>query len=276
MTRPHHSPIVLLAFSQFQREFADLINANALITDFSRALIDGIFENVMWFDRTVIDYREFIRTARAAYHFIFEGNKTKPKEIAQQYSLIIDNIIPALNTAGLALNEAKSVPAENQDDKIRKYLNSYKVMYEGLLSFICGPVIYAFGISKHTKNKVFVPDENGKISFKCLFEMEKLLIYSENRLVRGLNNHIRNAYAHENYKILDDGNVELWDPNPYKPKKPWGPEVWSLKKLIHLNNELWINALGIICALILYDINNRELATRLGWITPKPFPQFRR
>ena len=119
MSRPQRSPIVLLAFPQFQRSFGDFLNSNALITDFTRSLIDGIFENIMWFGRTDKDYKHFERTACAAYHFLQEGNKTKPKEIFQQYSLIADNIIPALNNSGLALSEAKKVPSEDPDNRIR-------------------------------------------------------------------------------------------------------------------------------------------------------------
>ena len=276
MPRPHHSPIAMLAFPQFQREFGDLLNSNALITDFTRSLIDGIFENIMWFDRTNQDYKQFVRTARAAYHFLLEGNKTKPKEIAQKYSLIVDHIIPSINNSGLALSEAKNVPSEDPDNQIRKYLESYKVMYEGLLCLICAPVIYAFGIAKRVKDKNFIPDNNGKISLNTLKTMEKLIVYSDNRLAIGLNGHVRNAYSHENYKILDDSKVKLWDPNPHKPKKSWGPEVWPLEKLIELNNQLWVNALGITCSLVIYDINNRRIATDRGWITPGQLPQLRR
>jgi len=276
MPRPQHSPIALLAFPRFHRDFGDLLNSAALITDFTRALVDGIFESIMWFDRTNKDYKEFERTARAAYHFLREGNKTKPKEIAQQYSLIVDKIIPSLNNSGSALSEAKNVPSEDPDNRIRKYLESYKVMYEGLLCVICAPVIYAFGVAKRVKDKDFTPDENGKISLSTLKTMEKLIVYSDNRLAIGLNNHVRNAYSHENYRVLDDAKVELWDPNPYKPKKSWGPEIWPLETLIELNDRLWVNALGITCSLVIYDINNRQSATARGWITPRQLPQLRR
>lgn len=276
MPRPQRSPIALLAFTRFQRSFGDLLNSNALITDFSRSLIDGIFENIMWFGRTDKDYKHFERTARAAYHFLQEGNKAKPKEIAQIYSLIVDKIIPAFNNSGVALSEAQKVPPEDPDNRIRKYLESYKVMYEGLLCLICAPVVYAFGIAKRVKDKDFIPDDDGKISLNTLKSMEKLIVYSDNRLAIGLNNHVRNAYSHENYRILDDAKVELWDPNPYRPKRSWGPEIWSLDKLIELNDQLWINALGISCSLIVYDMNNRRIATERGWITVRELPRLRR
>jgi hypothetical protein len=276
MPRPQRSPLALLAFPLFQSDFGDLLNSDSLITDFTRALIDGIFESIIWFGRTDKDYKQFERTARAAYHFLQEGTKAKPREIAQQYFLIADKIIPALNSSGLALNEAKNVSSEYSDDQIRKYLEAYKVMYEGLLRVICAPVIYAFGVAKRVKEKDFIPDENGKINLSALKTMEKLIVYSDNRLAIGLNNHVRNAYSHENYKILDDAKVELWDPNPYKPKKSWGPEIWTLEKLVELNTKLWVNVLGITCSLVLYDIKNRRSATARGWTMPQQRPQLRR
>jgi len=63
--------------------------------------------------------------------------------------------------------------------------------------------------------------------------------------------------------------VELWD-------QSWGPETWQLDELIKLCDELWVNALGITCALILYDINNRRTIEGKGWISPAPIPRLRR
>ena len=75
MPQPRHSPIVMLALPQFEHSFGDLLSVRSLMTDFSRSLIEGTFENIMWFGRTTNDYRNFERTARAAYHFLEEGNK---------------------------------------------------------------------------------------------------------------------------------------------------------------------------------------------------------
>ena len=276
MQQPKHSPIVMLALPQFHHSFGDLLSIRSLITDFSRSLIEGTFENIMWFGRTKNDYQNFERTARTAYHFLEEGNKTKHKDIVQMFALVIDKIIPALNDSGGVLSEATKVPETEADTRIRKYLEFYKVMYEGLLRLICAPVVYAFGIANNIKDKAFIPDDNGRIGLNALKTMEKWLVYSENRLAIGLNNHIRNAYAHENYKILDDAKVELWDPDPYKPKRSWGPEIWSLERLIKLCDQLWVNALGITCALILYDINNRQIATERGWVPSIKLPSLRR
>lgn len=268
MQQPQHSPIVMLALPQFKHTFGDLLSIRSLITDFSRSLIEGIFENIMWFGRTSNDYRNFERTARAAYHFLEEGSKVKHKDIVQKYALVADQIMPAWNNSGEALNEAIRVPETEADTRIRKYLEFYKVMYEGLLRVICAPVVYAFAVANKIKDRAFIPDDNGRIGLNTLKSMEKWLVYSENRLAIGLNNHVRNAYAHEHYRILDDAKVELWDPDHYRPNRSWGPEIWPLEELIKLCDQLWVNALGITCSLILYDINNRQIAAERGWVPP--------
>lgn len=276
MPRPQRSPIALFALSKFKQSFGDLLISDASITYFARFLIEGTFENILWFGRTQKEYQHFERTTRAAYHFLQEGNKKKPKEIAIKYSLISNNIFDALNSSILALNEAQKVPSKDADKQIKRYLESYKVMYEGLLRLICAPIIYAFGIAKHVKDKAFIPDENGKISLNALKVMEKKFVYSDNRLAIGLNSHIRNAFSHQSYRILDGARVELWDSNPHRPKQIWGPEIWPLEKLIDLNNQLWINALGITCSLIIYEINNRRIMTDRGWVEYKQPPRPRR
>jgi hypothetical protein len=140
------------------------------------------------------------------------------------------------------------VPEDDADTRIKKYLEYYKVMYEGLLPLICAPVVHAFATAKHVKDKAFIPKGDGKVGLNALNKMGKWLIYPENRLAIGLNSHIRNAYAHESYRILDDARLELWDQDPYHPNRSWGPEVWSLDQLAKLCDQLWVNALGITCA----------------------------
>lgn len=275
MSPKEHSPLVKLSLSYFHQSFGDLLSVRALISDFTRSLIEGLFERITWFGRTKQDYQNFERTARASYSFLEQGNKVKHKDIAQQFALVIDEIIPASNDSAKAGSEASQEPESNPDSRIKKYLEFYKVMYERLLPIICSTIIYAFGISKNSKEKAFIPMDDGKVSLKAIDKMEKLLHYPENRLAIGINSHIRNAYAHENYKILDGARVELWDINPNTRKLTWGPEIWTLQQLITLCDELWVNSLGITCALVLYDVNNRQIVAERGWVSPAKPPPLR-
>jgi len=275
MTQKGRSPLSKLALSQFNHSFGDLLSIRAVMSFFDRTLLEAIFEMIMWFGRPASDYVNFERSARAAYHFLEKGNQIKPKDIALRFYLVIDKVTPALNKSILARKEAERVPECDADTRIKKYLEYYKVMYEGLLPFICAPIIYAFGISKHIKDKAFIPGNDGKVDLKAINKMEKWLDYPENRLSIGLNSHVRNAFAHENYEILDNAQVSLWDKNPYKPQKSWGPEIWRLDTLVELCDQLWVNALGIICALVLYNVNNRQIIEDRGWMPPLQRHQLR-
>lgn len=269
MPQEGQSPIARLALSQFHRSFDDLLSVQAFMTPFSRSLLENVFEMIMWFGRTKHDYENFERTARVAYHFLEDGSQVKHKAVAQQFYAVIDEIIPALNKSRQAQAEANQIPGDNADARIEEYLAYYKVMYEGFLPFICAPVVFAFTIAKNIKDKAFRPDGSGKVDLNAISKMNKWLVYTENRLVIGLNSHVRNAYAHNNYRILDDAQVELWD-------RSWGPEIWQLDQLIKLCDQLWINALGITCALVLYDINNRRIIEDRGWVSPTQVPHLRR
>lgn len=269
MPQKEQSPIARLALSQFHRSFDDLLSVQALITPFSRSLLEAIFEMIMWFGRTKHDYENFERSARVAYHFLENGSQLKHKAVAQQFSAVIDKIIPALNNSRQAQTEATQVPEDNADARIEKYLTYYKVMYEGLLPFVYAPVIYAFGIAKNIKDKAFRPSDDGKVALNAVSKMNKWLVYTENRLAIGLNSHLRNAYAHNSYKILDDAQVELWD-------RSWGPEIWQLDRLIKICDQFWVNALGITCGLVLYDINNRWIIENRGWVSPTQALRLRR
>jgi len=269
MPQKGQSPIARLALSQFRRTFDDLLSVQAFITPFSRSLLENIYEMIMWFGRTKHDYENFERTARVAYHFLENGSQVNHKAVVHQFAVIIDKIIPALNNSRQAQAEANQVPEDDADARIGEYLAYYKVMYEGLLPFVCAPVIHAFSIAKNIKDKAFIPDGSGKVDLNAISKMNKRLVYTENRLAIGLNSHLRNAYAHNNYRILDDAQVELWD-------RSWGPEIWHLDQLIKICDQLWVNALGITCGLVLYDINNRRIVESRGWVSPTQAPRLRR
>ncbi|MBM3119978.1 MAG: hypothetical protein FJ006_10630 [Chloroflexi bacterium] len=269
MPQKGHSPIARLALAAFRRTFDDLLSVQSFVTPFSRSLLENIFEMIMWFGRTKDDYDNFERTARVAYLFLENGSQVKHKPVALKFYAVIDKVIPALNNSRQAQAEANQAPKDNPDALIEKYLAYYKVLYEGLLPIACAPVIYAFSIAKKISDKAFTPNGEGKVDLKTIYKMNKWLAYSENRLAIGLNGHLRNAYAHNNYRILDDEQVELWD-------RSWGPEIWHLDQLTKICDQLWVNALGIICGLVLYDINNFRVVESCGWVSPRRAPRLRR
>jgi hypothetical protein len=270
------SPLVKLALPQFKRTFSDLFSIRATILPFDRVLIEAIFEQIMWFGREKRDYNDFEKTARTSYFFLDQGSQTKYSAVAQEFLKVMEQIVPAYNRSLAAFNTARSLVKDNLDGQIKDYLDYYKTMYEGLLPTILAPIVYAFASAKHLDNKRLKPRADGKIDLGALDIVGRWLAYPENRLSIGLNNHVRNAYAHETYKILDGGKVELWDIDPHRPEKKWGPEIWVLDDLIKLCDKLWINALGIICGLILYKLNNWHIIESRGLFQPTQPPELRR
>ncbi len=269
MPRKEQSPIARIALSQFRYSFDDLLKPQAYLNSFSQYIIEIVVEIVMWFGRPKDDYKNFERTARVASYFLEGGTQKKPEAVASNFIVVLDKLIPALNISRMAESKAKQVSEDDPDTRIENYLAYYKVMYEGLLPFICSPIIFAFGVSRKSANRAFIPNAEGKIDLMAIGEMNKLLAYLDNRLAIGLNNHLRNAYSHNSYRILDDAQVKLWD-------RKWGPEIWHLEQIVSICDQLWINALGIIGGLILYDINNRRTMEDRGWISSIPTPPLRR
>jgi len=269
MPQKGQPPIARLALASFRRTFDDLLSVQSFVTPFSRSLVENIFQMIMWFGRTKDDYDNFERTARVAYLFLEDGSRVKHKPVALQFYAVIDKVIPALNNSRRAQAEANQAPTANPDARIEKYLVYYKILYEGLLPIVCAPVIYGFSTAKKISDKAFTTNSEGKVDLNAIYKMSKWLTYSENRLAIGLNGHLRNAYAHNNYRILDDDQVELWD-------RSWGPEIWHLDQLIKICDQLWVNALGIICGLVLYDINNFRVVESRGWVSPRRAPRLRR
>jgi hypothetical protein len=258
------SPFRKLALTEFQRQFGDLFSVKAELTDFERSIIEGTYE-LLWFDRhEKRDSKEWARTLRVAFHFLDKGFLTKPDKVAKSFFTSINHIAPSLNHSFLKKRKAENIKDTELDDKIDGFLSYYKTMYEGLVSVVASPVVYAFAISRKITNPLFEFQSDGRISLAAIAQMEKWLIYPQNRLAIGLNNHIRNAYSHERYRILDGGNVEIWDRNP-RTKKTWGPEVWSLEDLMSICDQLWYNTQAIVCGVALFSINNRRTMIERGW-----------
>lgn len=270
------SPIRTLALKLFQQRFGDLFSVRAEIAEFERSLIEGTYE-LMWLrNYPELDYRGWERTVRAAFHFLDRGFLFEDRKLAGTFLISANRIVPTLHKSFLKRRETERASGDNEDIQIERYLAYYKTMYEGLLPVIMAPVVFAFSVINHIKDRSFIPRNDGRISLKAIQKMERWLVYTDNRLAIGLNGHIRNAYSHETYRILDGGEVELWDTSPFDPKKKWGPEIWTLDSLRNLCNDLWFNSLAVVCAFAIFTINNRRLIIDRGWADSASLPPLRR
>ena len=268
-----NSPIRKIAFQEFLETFKDLLSVRAQISYFEKYLIEGTYE-IMWFEHyEKSDWESWKQTVRATYYFLDKGSQKKYQPIAEKFQKAAHQMVEALNDSFVSRQEALNKKLKDEDTQIKKHLDYYKVMYERLVPIIMSPIIYAFGVIHDIKNKGFIPREDGKIDLNTIEKMEKWRVSPQNRLAIGLNKHVRNAYAHESYKILDDGKVELWDVDPRNPKKKWGPEIWEMGDLRRLCNELWLNSLAVVIGLTIYSLNNRRDIFARGCTIPSSKPR---
>ncbi len=268
------SPIRSVGLKLFLDRFGALLSVRAEITQFERSLIEGTYE-ILW--RDMVDgsaRRSWEETLRAAFHILDSGALKKPQAVWESYIKIVNQIVPALHKCFDKRREIKEKHIGN-DTLIEACLSTYKTIYEAFLPLIMAPVVYAFGIGNDPDEKGFVPRQDGRIKLTAIKKMEKWLRPPQNRLAIGLNNHIRNAYSHEYYEIMDGGRVVMWDVSPRSGKTVWGREVLTTQDLSELCDQVWVNSLAVTCALVLYGINNRKIAMARGWGTPSTPPVLR-
>ncbi len=268
------SPIRFVALKLFAEEFGDLISVPAEITPFERSVIEGTYELLFlgMFDGTA--RQSWAQSLRAAFSLLDNGALKEPQLVWASYIRVVNEIVPSLHASFEKRHSLKAKKIDN-DTLIESRLNSYKSIYEGLLPLILAPVVYAFGVVNDREEKSFLPRQDGRINLAAIRKMEKWVRPPQNRLAIGLNNHVRNAYSHENYRVLDHGRVVLHDVNPSTGKIVWGPETWTTQQLGDLCDQVWLNSLAIVCALALYGINFRKLAIARSWGEPTTLPPLR-
>lgn len=268
------SPMRILALNQFVQNFGDLVSVRAKTRHLEKSLIEGTYE-IIWLDSDSLPKgMDWHKTTRAAFHFLDRGFLIEPQKVSEAFVQVAEYIPLMLNKI---FRQRHDVLDEHYIDiRIEKFLALYKTIYEGLISLLMAPIVYAFSIYKNINDRDFKPRNDGRINLKAINKMEKWLVHPQNRLTIGLNSHIRNAYSHEHYRILDDGKVELWDIDPRNPKKKWGPEIWTISTLETLCNELWLNSLAVVLSHALFSINNNSLIMARGWGNPKKLFYLRR
>jgi len=264
------TPSRILALNKFIKLFKDEISVQAEISDFEKNLIQNVFER-----RFLLQYHDgehWVKLARTFYHFINQGSFLNAKEIA----------ISFLNTANLMqfeLNEAydqarcfrdlKGLPVFKK--RIQNALSYYKLLYERVYRLVISPIVYGYFFYSKSRDKLLVPKSDGRIVLSALEKIEFWKKEPDRRLSYGLNSHIRNAFGHESYRILDDGLFEIWDLHPKTPSIRWGPEQWHADQLEALCVKLEQSIEAAVLSICLYSVNNRKLIRAHDWnptITP--------
>lgn len=201
-------------------------------------------------------------TARIAYKAIEKGAVKGFKSVAEAFFQNIDDVSILLNDCFQKRRQAEK--ELDIDQRIEKYLCFYNTMYESLIPVLLAPLAISVGLT-HPKKKKFKLDRDGRAKLTFLGNLEFSNNLPRKQLSIGLNNHLRNSYAHSRYEILDNGFIKLWDVNPGTGELSWGPEVWGIDQLINISEDLWKNALGYVYALILFSTNHRRILVQGGY-----------
>ena len=260
----HESPFRILAVQRLQEQFGDLLSVQAQITEFEDSLLGTIFEFI-WIFRPE-DHRKWEQTARAAYHFLEKAfNESNPKGVAAVFLKTTEQLSVAINELHVAKQEVRDEPTTGPA-AIRKVLSLYKMIVEGPYRLILAPIAYSFGKVMRNAHPAFTPDSEGKIALSALTQIERLSVLPQSAMRTGLNTHVRNAYAHEHYRPMDNDMVEIWDVSPSSGEISWGPEIWPLTKLRDLSVELEQTIYAFLLALTIFSMNKRTVMTGRGWM----------
>lgn len=263
MLEKHRSPFEDVAFPEFQRQFGDLFSVRADVGDYEYSMIVGVMSNLSLLRLDKADRLHCDKTVRAAHYYLDHGALKCPRDVCEAYLRVVNEIPDALNR--VMEKKKNSELMVDPDRRIESFLELYKTLYEGLMALIAAPVVVGFALHYSSKAKEFRPKPNGRVDLRAIESMEKWMLYPSNRLREGLNRHVRNAHAHERYRILDGERVEMWDEDRHG-KRTWGPETWSLDTLEALCHRLYLTCLGVTLALMLFGVNYRKIFTDRGWI----------
>lgn len=259
---PHDNPAHDFYEPEFKRIFRDLLTVRYAPGDAEHGLINGTMDFVFKALRDPKDRAQWEQIVRAAYRYLREDAHKGLRETCEAYVRIIDLIPDALNACVEGWTAAESQSAG--DGRARAYLSLYKTICERLLTVIAAPVAVGFRHVYGLKDNRYTPKPDGRVNLSVLDDMENWIQAPSNLLKEGLDRHVRNAFAHERYKLLDNSRVELSDVDPKTGKVNW-TEVWSHAQVEALCRRLWLTCVAIETALAMFGSNYSQLIRDRGW-----------
>jgi len=256
------NPIESIAIPELRRHFGDLLSVRAEVGDFEYGLVASMLGNVLFGNFDLDERNRWERTVRAAHYYLDRGALKRTRESCEAYVRIADEIPSAINDVMQKRDAADRLLG---DDWIEALLALYKAITEGVLTLIGAPVVVGFRHVYGVNDSAFNPKPDGRINLRAIELMEDWSVAPSNLLKEGLNKHVRNAYAHQRYRILDGNIVEMWDETP-QGKLTWGPERWKFEDVEALCDRLLTTCLAVTLALAIFGINYRRLIIGRGWM----------
>lgn len=263
------SPFRRLAVPEFLKIFGDLLKPTAEVTQFERGLIEGTYELIALARYTSDESRAIFNTTHVAYKILEQGAVRSFQTVIKHFVFNIERVASTLNRSWQSRQDA--FEAGSFERRALAFMSFYKSLYEGLVPSLFAPILAAMAVSGGRKPaKAYRVDKEGKASLGQLERIQYEWTSQKKQLAQGLNNHLRNSYAHECYRFLDGDRIELWDIDPRTGDYSWGPTVYTESMLIDECEALWRNALGFVYAWALFSINNRKLIDKGNYYTSLP------
>ena len=259
-----HNPLETVAIVELRQQFGDLLSVRAEVGDYEYGMVASILGNLLLGGLDKSERQRFDRTVRAAHYYLDRGALKRSRESCEAYMRVVDAIPEALNDVMRKRNTADRLLG---DEWIEALFSLYKSLTEGVLTVLAAPVVVGFRHIHGINEVAFTPKPDGRVDLKAIELMENWSTAPSNLLKEGLNKHIRNAYSHQRYRILDDDVVEMWDETP-QGKLTWGPEHWKFEAVQALCDRLLWTCYAIALALAIFGINYRKLIAARGWAPP--------
>lgn len=190
------------------------------------------------------------------------GSSVSLEPVARAFILNCERVPRLLNRASDTLDAAREVT--EPDGRIEAHLRFYQLSYEGVLPALVAPVVVGMGLVAAADPAQFRLDSDGRIRLSALSKIKHYSQFPAQQLSIGLNRHLRNASAHQRYRLLDSGRFEFWDVNQRTGKRSWGPEIWTVEQLEEICEQLWRNCLGVVNGLMVFSIQHRSLIDSSG------------
>ncbi len=251
------TPVKKIAILEFIKHFGDLLGIDPRIEQYEFGLISTTYELAFIEGYGRKDFNSMIRTGRVAAKLLEQGATVDLTKVATAYIINTERIPGQLNKAWRLLGAAKEI--DKLDLKSERILTAYKSLYESGVTAILAPIIVGLGLTAKGNQTLYKLDRDGRVKISSLGRIHHYSNYPRKQLSIGLNSHIRNAFSHDRYTLLDNGEVELWDVSPKTGNLSWGPERWSNSQLFDLYADLWRNCLGMIFGISVFSIAFRNI-----------------
>jgi hypothetical protein len=245
--------------SEYLRTFEDLLLSTAEVSQFERDLIEATYELIVLGHYKGDQLKEIETTSRVAYKILQDGASRSFEAVIAPFVFNIERVSRSLNRGWRSRKEAFEEP--DGEKRVLTFLSFYKTLYEGIMPVLFAPIIASMAIAggKIKTAKAYRIDQEGKASLSQLERVQYEWTSQKKQLAQGLNSHLRNSYAHECFRLLDGGRIELWDIDPRTGNYSWGPLTYTEDMFIGECETLWRNALGVVDAWALFSINNRKI-----------------